>query len=193
VILRFTIPGSIQAKGRHHTVALKRCSCGKTTTAYQCPGCGNTALVFLSNVKLADQPTEKYESFVSLCAMNAGVAQKTYTGVVTLKAIFRFPVPASRKKLKEGDWHTQRPDLDNCLKSILDGLNRVAWHDDSQISQISGGKVWTKGEPGVDVEIEYIDLSGQAVAAEIETRTADANTGADPVGTNGGNRSPFQE
>jgi Holliday junction resolvase RusA-like endonuclease len=159
MIARFTIPGSIQAKGRHHTVALKRCNCGKTTTAYQCPGCGNTSLVFLSNVKLADQPTEKYESFVSLCAMNAGVAQKTYTGAVKLNAVFRFQVPVSRlKKLKEGDPHTQRPDLDNCQKSVLDGLNRVAWHDDSQVVEMKVKKVWTRGEPGVDVEIEYCDL-----------------------------------
>jgi Holliday junction resolvase RusA-like endonuclease len=183
MILRFTIPGSIQAKGRHHTVALKRCSCGKTTTAYQCPGCGNTSLVFLSNVKLADKATENYESFVAMCAVQAGIAQKTYTGGVRVRATFKFQVPASRhKKLKEGQRHIQRPDLDNCQKSLLDGLNRIAWHDDCQVWGMIVDKCWTHGEPGVDVEIEYVE-SEQGVTLQ---------KGADSVVTRA-SRSPFQE
>ncbi len=34
----------------------------------------------------------------------------------------------------------QRRDVDNMLKLVLDGLNRVAWVDDSQVSEISGRK-----------------------------------------------------
>lgn len=169
MIIRFTIPGSITAKGRHHTVALKRCSCGKTTTANQCRSCGSTALIFVTNVKLADQPTERYESFVSLCAMNAGVARKSYTGAVKLNALFKFQVPVSRKKkLKEGDPHTQRPDLDNCQKSLLDGLNRVAWNDDCQVVEMVVQKCWTHGEPGVDVELLYLQSSAEVKQIETE-------------------------
>jgi len=34
---------------------------------------------------------------------------------------FYVPIPESRKKkLKEGDPHSQKPDLDNCIKSALE-------------------------------------------------------------------------
>lgn len=38
--------------------------------------------------------------------------------------------------------HTQRPDLDNCAKAVLDALNRIAWADDGQVAEISVRKVW---------------------------------------------------
>lgn len=38
--------------------------------------------------------------------------------------------------------HTQKPDLDNIQKSILDGLNRIAFADDSQVAEITCRKVW---------------------------------------------------
>lgn len=38
--------------------------------------------------------------------------------------------------------HTQKPDLDNIAKAICDGLNRIAFSDDSQIAEIQSRKVW---------------------------------------------------
>lgn len=35
----------------------------------------------------------------------------------------------------------QRRDVDNMLKLILDGLNGIAWHDDSQVVEVTGRKV----------------------------------------------------
>jgi Holliday junction resolvase RusA-like endonuclease len=161
----FTIPGPIKAKARHHTVALKRCNCnGKTTTANQCPKCGSTSLTFVANVKLADAATESYESWVALCAQQAGIsAHATQTDPVALRATFLFSVPPSRKKkLVEGQPHLQRPDLDNCQKSLLDGLNRVAWHDDCCVVAMQVEKKWTLGEPGVKVELEYLEPQGDS-------------------------------
>lgn len=45
--------------------------------------------------------------------------------------------------------HTQKPDLDNCLKAISDGLNRIAFADDSQIAAIECRKVWGIAEQTV--------------------------------------------
>ena len=157
MLTTFFVPGTPRAKARHHTVALKRCPCnGKTTVANQCPACGSTNLVFVTNVKLADKNTESYENWVALCAQQAGVKRPAESGPVALTATFLFPVPKSRqRKLTEGTPHTQRPDLDNCQKSLLDGLNRVAWQDDSCVVFMLVQKLWTHRTPGVMVELEY--------------------------------------
>ena len=38
--------------------------------------------------------------------------------------------------------HTQKPDADNLAKAIADGLNRIAWADDSQVYELAVRKVW---------------------------------------------------
>lgn len=45
----------------------------------------------------------------------------------------------------------KKPDLDNAIKSILDGLNGIAYYDDKQVVQISASKKWTVKEPKVYV------------------------------------------
>ena len=36
--------------------------------------------------------------------------------------------------------HTKTPDLDNLIKAVLDGMNKVVFKDDSQLAQIIGRK-----------------------------------------------------
>lgn len=64
--------------------------------------------------------------------------------VLTIRAVFEPPQSWSKKKreaLLYGP-HTQRPDLDNIEKAILDGLNRVAFADDGQVYETSTRKTW---------------------------------------------------
>ncbi|MBO0887480.1 RusA family crossover junction endodeoxyribonuclease [Candidatus Bathyarchaeota archaeon] len=92
-----------------------------------------------------------------MCAREAG-ATGDRTDAVRLVADFYFRIPASRqRKLAEGQFHTQRPDLDNCLKSIKDGLNQVAWHDDCCVVEIHAKKLWTHGEPRAEITVESLD------------------------------------
>jgi len=67
-------------------------------------------------------------------------------GPIALEIIAVFAPPDSWSKKKVADHlhrpHTQKPDSDNCLKAILDGLNRVAFADDAQVSQITFRKSW---------------------------------------------------
>ena len=45
-------------------------------------------------------------------------------------------------------------DLDNYLKSVLDGLNGIAWKDDKQVVVISAGIIRGDDKPGIDVIVE---------------------------------------
>lgn len=68
------------------------------------------------------------------------------TGPVSVEIIATFATPDSWSAKKRAATihrpHTQRPDLDNCQKAILDGLNRIAFADDGQVAQITARKVW---------------------------------------------------
>lgn len=44
-------------------------------------------------------------------------------------------------------------DIDNICKSVLDGLNGVAWLDDKQVCMLLGIKKWTQDNPRVEVHI----------------------------------------
>lgn len=51
----------------------------------------------------------------------------------------------------------QRRDVDNMVKLILDGLNKVAWPDDNQVTEIAARKSWaTKPEARTEVTIYRI-------------------------------------
>ena len=51
---------------------------------------------------------------------------------------------------------TKKPDVDNVAKIILDGLNCIAWDDDTQVVDLSVSKYYSE-EPRVSVMIEEID------------------------------------
>ena len=71
---------------------------------------------------------------------------------LTVRVFFKLPKRTVKEK---GDWHTQRPDLDNVIKSIKDGLNGIAYEDDSQIASLVATKQWAS-EDYVIVELEEI-------------------------------------
>jgi Holliday junction resolvase RusA-like endonuclease len=50
---------------------------------------------------------------------------------------------------------TKRPDLDNVLKTILDGLNGLAYHDDALVTELASRKVWGTA-PRIIVEISIV-------------------------------------
>lgn len=55
-----------------------------------------------------------------------------------------------------GHCHTKKPDLDNCVKAILDGLNGVAYRDDSTIARMSAVKRWGSTD-SIEVVIREIE------------------------------------
>lgn len=77
---------------------------------------------------------------------------------LTLWATFIPPQSWSKKKTEAllHRPHTQKPDLDNCLKAVSDGLNRIAFADDGQIFEINARKVWGLVEQTV-VTVETLE------------------------------------
>ena len=77
---------------------------------------------------------------------------------LVLEAEINFAPPESASKKKKMEMlagrirPTKRPDADNVLKAIADGLNGLAYHDDAQLVEMNGSKYYDAIE-GVRVTI----------------------------------------
>lgn len=102
-------------------------------------------------------PKENVEAKKLVAAIAKQVITKPVEGPVCLSAVFCFERPKSHygKTLKASApvYHTQRPDVDNLIKTVLDGLNKIAWNDDAQVVEVSGRKAWSDGAPITHVTI----------------------------------------
>lgn len=105
--------------------------------------------------------TAQYESLVALSYRNVAKGYKFTSPVrVTIKAFHKIPKGKAKKVV--GDMldgrilPTKTPDADNVAKIILDGLNKVAWDDDTQVVDVMVTKRYAE-DPLVAVIIEEID------------------------------------
>lgn len=75
---------------------------------------------------------------------------------VCLTVTFYFGIPKSWSKSKRekahGMPHTSVPDIDNILKSVMDGMSQC-WQDDRQVYSVVGMKIYGTME-GTMVEVE---------------------------------------
>ena len=103
--------------------------------------------------------TYRYEQLVQLSFMQA--EQPKLKGAVKVRILAYFPIPksASKKRQKmmaEGEIrHTTKPDGENVSKAILDGLNKMAYDDDSNIVELHIEK-WYSDDPRVEIIIEEV-------------------------------------
>ena len=77
---------------------------------------------------------------------------------ISIKILFKFEVPKSYSKKKRdealaGNLRPTKADIDNYIKSVLDGLNKVAFLDDRYICSITAEKIFAE-ESEVIVEIK---------------------------------------
>ena len=78
---------------------------------------------------------------------------------VVIALEFAMPQSWSRKKqeaMREA-WHTQKPDIDNVVKAILDAL-KDRWKDDTQVVRLTVDKRWTDCEQG-HTWLEILELT----------------------------------
>lgn len=107
--------------------------------------------------------TANYESRVATFAKQAMAGAEPFSGAVALSVVARFSIPASwskkrRQAAMDGLEHvTKRPDLDNVLKAIKDGMNGIAWLDDSQVVRLVDCRKVYADQPGVDVIVAGLE------------------------------------
>ncbi len=106
----------------------------------------------------SDQETEEGRFLFEVQKQLNG--HKPIEGPVQVMLRFYLPRPknhfgsgrnAYRLKPSAPPRHTKKPDIDNCIKFVLDCLNGVAWRDDSQIIKSIAVKEY--GEPRTEIII----------------------------------------
>lgn len=104
---------------------------------------------------ITPKQTVEYEHWVKLCYNNELIKNgcqldydKTKPINMQIEVYFAPPTSVSKKKtdamLQDVIKHTKKPDLDNIIKCITDGLNRIAYDDDKQIVSLSATKKYAR-------------------------------------------------
>lgn len=98
--------------------------------------------------------TVAYEGMIAFAAQEAMDGAPLLEGPLSVHVTAVFPIPASwsKKRVAGAVWHTGRPDGDNLLKAVGDGLNGVVWKDDSQVASASIRKIYGFA-PMLNVEV----------------------------------------
>lgn len=104
--------------------------------------------------------TAEYESKVAISYKSVSKG-KMFNGAVALDINAYFAIPKSTPKKKLFQFlqnifrPTKKPDIDNILKIIMDGLNGIAYEDDKQV--VSGRiRKFYSNVPRVEVSIEEV-------------------------------------
>ena len=142
--MKFTVPGEPVAKGRPRFARA-----GKFVRTYT----PKKSLSYENLVGWYFRASQDFTAFKDFKEADGG-----YEAPVSLSIVFFFTRPKSRQRVKNRGIvtpRTARPDLDNCIKNVLDGLNKVAFRDDSQVWRIEASKHETDANPRTEIEIIY--------------------------------------
>ena len=100
--------------------------------------------------------TVQYEKMVKILTHAAG---KPIEGPVRVTIHAYYKIPESASKAEQNDmWYgvrrpEKKPDIDNVVKIIMDGMNGAAYKDDKQVVEIVAKKYYDY-KPQVIVEVE---------------------------------------
>ena len=104
------------------------------------------------------QKTANYETLIAMAAQQAMAGRELIGGpvLVEMKILVSVAASWSKKKTAEalaGDvMPTKKPDADNVLKAICDGINGIVFKDDVQVVNVSLSKRFS-ATPGVTVRV----------------------------------------
>ena len=106
---------------------------------------------FGKQVTYTPKQTSEYEKLVkaSYMAVSKIFFKKDIPLEINITAFFNG-------KFSNNAWATKKPDSDNIIKIVLDGLNKVAYYDDAQICKIHFEKRYSE-IPRVEVKIKKLE------------------------------------
>ena len=108
------------------------------------------------------EKTVAYEGLVAHACHEAMKGMGPFSGPLALDLSIGVQIPASWSKKRQEAARfarvapTKKPDLDNIVKSICDGMNGIGYADDSQIVEMSVRKFYTY-TPGATVVLRVIE------------------------------------
>lgn len=104
------------------------------------------------------QKTANYESLIAVAAEQAMQGRELITGPVLVELKIAVGIAQSWSKKKTAQalagqvMPTKKPDADNVLKAICDGINGIVFKDDVQVVNVSMSKRFAE-KPGVSVRV----------------------------------------
>ncbi|GLO24232.1 RusA family crossover junction endodeoxyribonuclease [Pseudomonas putida] len=110
------------------------------------------------------QKTASYEGLIAMAGTEAMAGRTLLEGAVMVEMRIVLAIPQSMSKKRKAQaiagelFPTKKPDMDNVIKAIYDGLNGVVWKDDVQVVDAFVRKRY--GEvPGVHVRIVPLEAA----------------------------------
>lgn len=103
--------------------------------------------------------TKEYECLIQQYFKIVYPTADMLEGRIHIDIIAYLKIPKGTSKVKEKEMlegnmsPTQKPDIDNIAKSVLDAMNKVAFKDDNQVTRISVEKRFST-EDKVQITIE---------------------------------------
>lgn len=101
-----------------------------------------------------------YENWVKVCYQQQGGKYLTGSIAATITAYHKVPKSYTKKRvqaIREGlEYPQKKPDIDNIVKIILDSLNKIAYEDDSQVTDLIVKKRFTEEVERVEFELKEV-------------------------------------
>ncbi len=102
--------------------------------------------------------TEAYSNKLAWEAKKAMAGRPLLKGALWMYFEAYMPIPKYQaKKIKEGDWHIIKPDLDNIEKQICDSLNGIVYKDDCQIALTGQSEKTYSNNPRLVIYIKELE------------------------------------
>lgn len=114
---------------------------------------------------LVDSAGEKNKNWRSIVGVVAAKhCKEMLSGPLSVRFDFKMPRPKAHYNIRGAVlkpnapiYHTIRPDALKLARSTEDALTGIAWHDDSQTSDLTITKGYTNSQAGCHVTIETLD------------------------------------
>lgn len=110
-----------------------------------------------SGYAFTPKATKEYENLIAEAYRSFGGQLMDGYISVRIEAFYKIPKATTKEKrgmIAKGLLKPAvKPDIDNVIKAVLDGLNGVAYHDDNQVIYLTAEKYYSD-EPRMIVEVK---------------------------------------